>query len=470
MEVYANERIREECGIFGVYQHPDACSLTCLGLLSLQHRGEESCGIYAHNEGKYIIHKGIGSVDEVLSRFQSPGNQAIGHVRYSTSGGITECNAQPLLYQDNLHRIAICTNGHISNAESLRALLEADGISFHTANDAEVILQLLALAITNYPLVPVIKSAISKLEGAFALLIMFDDKLIAVQDPHGYRPLMLGIKDGSYILASETCALDTIGAHLLEQLKPGQIILFDGGEMVRDELELKFPRRLCSLEFIYFSRTDSYLDGLRLHILRMELGKKLSQVAGAKADLVVAIPESGIPAAMGYAQHAGIPYEAAIFQSRYMGRTFIQPNESVRDAKASMKYRVISEMVHNRRVVVVDDSLVRGTTCSHVVRLLKAAGASEIHIRISSPPFLSGCSCGIDIQSLKELPLASMTTDELCVSLGADSLVFLSSQQFIQVIVDGKHAEPEVCTQCFQAAGKPLPERSFSSPVALEAT
>lgn len=468
MEEYADKRIREECGIFGVYQHPDACGLTRLGLLSLQHRGEESCGICVHNEGEYIMHKGVGSVDEVLPRFQAPGNLAIGHVRYSTSGGITERNAQPLLYQDDIHRIAICTNGHISNAVSLRIALEADGVSFHTANDAEVILRLLALALSNHPL-SVVKSAVSKLEGAFALLVMYDDVLIAVQDPYGYRPLMLGAKDGSYILASETCALDTIGAHLLEQLKPGQILLFDGGEMVRDELEFKLPRRLCSLEFIYFSRQDSYLDGVRLHILRMELGRRLSQVERAEADLVVAIPESGIPAAMGYAQHAGIPYAAAILHSRYMGRTFIQPSEAVREAKASLKYRVISEIVQNRRVVVVDDSLVRGTTCSHVVELLKAAGASEIHVRISSPPFLNGCSCGIDIRSPEELPLARMSTEDLCSSLGADSLSFLAVQQFVQVIEDGKHGEPGICTQCFRAA-KPLPERSISNSVALEAT
>lgn len=386
---------------------------------------------------------------EVLNQFQVVGNMAIGHVRYSTSGGISVLNAQPLLYHDDNCRIAICANGHISNADSLRSTLEVEGVAFQTSNDAEVILRLLIHAGAVDP-ISALKFAVSKLEGAFALLVMYDDALVAALDPYGYRPLMVGIKDGSYILSSETCSLDLIGADLIEQLEPGQILLFDEKKIIRDRLTFTMPRTLCSLEYIYFSRPDSYLDGQRLHILRMGLGEMLSKTESVEADLVVAIPESGIPAALGFAQHSGIPYAVGILYNRYMGRTFIQLNETVREEKAVMKYRIISEIVRDKRVIVVDDSLVRGTTSSCVVKLLREAGASEIHLRISSPPFLSSCSCGIDIRSRKELPLATRTVYDLSVSLGSDSLAFLTVPQFVEVIQSGGRSNAGICTRCFQ--------------------
>ncbi len=440
------------CAIFGIVGHPEASNLTYLGLHALQHRGQEGAGILSTDSTEAFTHKRKGLVadiftENVLSRLK--GNTAIGHTRYSTTGGNTMVNLQPMMMKCALGWVGIAHNGNLVNAASLIKDLEGEGSIFQSTNDTEVIVHLIARSKENNLKSALIK-ALQKVEGAYSMLLLGPTSLIAVRDPHGFRPLVMGQINGSYVFASETTALDLIGAKMLREIEPGEMIEVEVGNnqfksfFPLPELE---PKR-CVFEYIYFSRPDSVLYGRNVHETRKALGRRLAQEHPAPdAEVVIPLPDSGVPAAIGFAEEAGIKFDMGIIRSHYIGRTFIEPKQSIRDFGVKLKLNAVSECVLGKSVVVVDDSLVRGTTSKKVIRMIREAGARKIHLRISSPPTTHSCFYGIDTPNRSELIASSHSEREICDFIGADSLGYLSLEGLLEVASDGRgHG---FCHACF---------------------
>lgn len=445
--------IHEECGVFGILsnQKEKLGKLVYYGLYALQHRGQESCGIVVNDDGVFSSYKDLGLVSEVFSRdtlaHLSEGTMAVGHVRYGTTGGTIRNNCQPIEVNHQKGKMALAHNGNLSNALELRDKLELSGAIFHTTSDTETI----AYMITRERLTaPSIEEAVSRtmnsLEGAYSLILMSSAKMIAVRDPYGFRPLCYGKrKDGSYVIASESCALTAVGAKFVRDLLPGEILVFSeqGIESRREHCNTR-KQKTCIFEYIYFARPDSVIDKVSVSAARIQAGKILAQKKPAKADLVIGVPDSGLDAALGFSQASGIPYGIGLVKNKYIGRTFISPGEKERVDLVRMKLSPIISAIRGKRVVLIDDSIVRGTTSKQIVTLLREAGAKEIHMRISAPPFLHPCYYGTDIDSEENLIASHHGEEEIADLIGADSLGYLPLECLHELI--GNHA---YCDACF---------------------
>lgn len=440
------------CGVFGVYNHPEAANLTYLGLYALQHRGQESAGI-ASSDGETITsHVDMGQVADIFTQdrlAQLPGNIAIGHVRYSTTGISQIKNAQPLVINYARGMLAIAHNGNLVNAPALRRKLELQGSIFQTSSDTGVVLHLIAKA-NKRSLPEAIRFALSKVKGAYSMVMMTPTQMVAVRDPWGVRPLCIGRLDGGWVVASESCALDLINAEYVRDVEPGEMVIFEDKAMRSVKLFEKKPdAALCIFEYIYFARPDSLVYGKSVHSVRQQLGRILARESYPKikqADLVIAVPDSANCAAIGYGQAAGIPYETGLIRNHYIGRTFIEPSQTIRDFGAKIKYNPVRDLIKDKRVVVVDDSIVRGTTSRKLITMIKAAGAKEVHLCISSPPITGPCYYGIDTPDKDQLIAAQKSVDEIRRYLGVDSLHYLSHAGLIEATGGPRR---QFCTACF---------------------
>jgi amidophosphoribosyltransferase len=447
------DKLKEECGVFGVYRHPDAASLSYYGLHALQHRGEESAGMCVSNGREFHYHRGMGLVKEVFDKdimASLTGDIAIGHVRYSTSGDSKLTNAQPLVFKYRDGDLAVATNGNIVNALQIRHELEQSGSIFQTTSDTEVVAHLIARSPKD--LVEATKDAFNKIVGGFAFLVMTNDKLIAASDPHGLRPLTMGRLNGAYIFASETCALETIGAELIRDIEPGELLVLDKDGLREERFEHgKHRKALCAMEYIYFARPDSDLNGSNLHTARKQMGRQMAMECFIDADVVTGVPDSSISAAIGYAEQTGIPYELGMIKNKYTGRTFIQPSQELREQGVKMKLSAVRRVVEGQRVIMIDDSIVRGTTSRRIVNMLRDAGAAEVHVCITSPPFKNPCFYGIDTPDRKELIASSKTIEEIRQEINADSLHFLSFEGLIEAVGGSNSSDPKggLCLACF---------------------
>jgi amidophosphoribosyltransferase len=439
--------LNEECGVFAVWGHPNAAQVTYYGLHSLQHRGQEGAGIVT-SDGKHLKHhKGLGLVHEVFGKNELTtleGDRAIGHVRYSTQGENDYANVQPLVFRSQTGGLSLAHNGNLVNANAVKFQLEAQGSIFQTTSDTEVIAHLVKRG-GFLRLEDRVRHALSMIKGAYALVIMTEDKLIAAQDPNGLRPLSLGRLGEAWVVASETCAFDVVGAEYVREVKPGEMIVIDENGL-RSEIVSSSNQAICSMEYIYFSRPDSNLDGVNVHTARKNLGKRLAQEAPVDADVVTGVPDSSISAAIGYAEEAGLPYELGLIKNRYVARTFIEPSQELREQGVKMKLSPVRGVVEGKRVVMVDDSIVRGTTSRRIVRMLLEAGAKEVHVRISSPPIAHPCFYGVDISSHSELIAATHSVEEIREQIGADSLSYLSVEGTLAAI--GRKGLGPTCGQC----------------------
>lgn len=426
--------IHEECGVFGVFspEVTDVAGISYYGLYALQHRGQESCGIVVNDDGVFASHKDLGLLSEVfsgdiLSRLPK-GNMAVGHVRYGTTGGTNRNNCQPIEVNHQKGRMALAHNGNLSNAAELRNKLELTGAIFHTTSDTETI----AYIITKERLTsPSIETALSRamdvIDGAYSLLLMSPQKLICARDPYGFRPLCFGkTPDGTYIVASESCAIKAVGGEVIRDVEPGEMIVFskNGMESHKEHCGKK-AKKLCIFEYIYFARPDSVIDGVSVHDSRVKAGRILAKTHPADADIVVGVPDSGLDAALGFSLESGVPYAIGLIKNKYIGRTFISPGQSMRLDQVKIKLSAIEQVVRGKRVVLIDDSIVRGNTSGRLVKLLREAGAAEIHMRISSPPFLNPCYYGTDIDSRENLIACKHSVEEIAKIIGVDSLGYL---------------------------------------------
>ena len=436
------------CGIVGIYGHKDASRLTYLGLYALQHRGEESAGIVAYNRGKIKFHCGMGLVGDVFDEKvikSLHGNVAVGHVRYSTTGSSISKNIQPFLVSHKKGHIAIAHNGNLVNTMQLRRGMEERGSIFQTTMDSEIIVHLITKS-DKQDKEQVVIEALSQLEGAYSIVLMLDDTLVGARDPHGFRPLCIGKIDGAYILASETCALDLIQAEYVREVEPGEIVFINA----KGIHSLKpFPQKkhaLCIFEYIYFARPDSNIFGKNVYLTRKQLGTQLAKEYPADCDSVMAIPDSGIYAALGFAKESKIPYEIGLIRNHYVGRTFIQPSQFIRDFRVKVKLNPIKDVLKDKRIAIVEDSIVRGTTSKARVKTLREAGAKEIHMRISCPPIRFPCFYGIDFPTRKELIASNRTVESIRDFIGLDSLKYLSLEGMLNAMFLPKD---EFCTACF---------------------
>ena len=428
------DHIHEECGVFGVFapENRDIAAMTYYGLFALQHRGQEGCGIAVNDDGLITSYKDVGLVNDVFTpqvlRDLGEGSIAVGHTRYGTTGSNERANCQPMVVNHVKGRMALAHNGNIVNASDLRRTLELQGSIFHTTSDTEVI----SYTITKERLTtPSIEAAVScamyKIDGAYSLVLMSPTKLIAARDPQGFRPLCYGqTDDGAWVIASETCALEAVQARFVRDLDPGEILVFsrDGVRSMREHCGTR-KKHLCVFEHIYFARPDSVVDGVSVHEARVRAGRCLARRHPADADVVIGVPDSGLDAALGFAQESGIPYEVGFIKNKYIGRTFIAPGQSARENLVRIKLNPISAVVKGKRVVMIDDSIVRGTTSARIVKLLHEAGASEVHVRSSAPPFMNPCYYGVDIDSRERLIACNHSIDEIAKIIGADSLGYL---------------------------------------------
>ena len=423
------------CGVFGIYGHPNAAELTYYGLYALQHRGQESAGIVSCEEGQFRVHRGMGLVSQVFETETLnglTGTMAVGHTRYSTTGSSHLRNAQPLTVDCARGQIAIAHNGNLTNAALLREELETAGSIFQTTVDSEIILHLMARPDRN-PQDNSLVQTLHRIEGAYSLVIMTENELIGVRDPHGFRPLSLGRVDGAYVLASETCAFDLIHAEFVRDIEPGEIVVInkDGLHSVKAFPEQQ-RRAFCIFEYVYFARPDSNIAGRNVHQTRVEMGRQLARENRIEADMVVPVPDSGNCAALGYSQESGIPYEMAFVRNHYIGRSFLQPTQLIRDFNVRVKLNLIPALVQGKRVIIVDDSIVRGTTCKARVNNLKEAGAREVHVLVSCPPHMNPCVYGIDFPDRKKLMAAKYSQAQIRDYLSADSLAYLSQEGMVK--------------------------------------
>jgi amidophosphoribosyltransferase len=473
VEAHLDDRFHDECGVAGVHGHSEAAKIVYLSLYALQHRGQESAGIVSNPGGSrpQAVHRGMGLVADVFNERileQLEGRNAIGHVRYSTAGGSSLVNAQPFCATTDAGPIAIAHNGNIVNALPIRRELEGRGAIFSTTADSEVIVQLLARSRERQPEERLI-DALSRLKGAFSLVMMTQDALVAARDPRGFRPLSLGRLDGAWVAASETCALDLIGASHERDLEPGEVVVIRRGRLRTLRPFRSEPESFCIFEHIYFARPDSNLNGHNVYDFRKELGRTLAREHPVSADVVVPVLDSGNTAALGFAEEAGIPYEQALIRNHYVRRTFIEPAQSIRHFGVKVKHNAVRGLLQGKRVVLVDDSIVRGTTLTKIVSMIRAAGAHEVHLRISSPPTIGPCHYGIDTPTREELIAHRHSTDEIREMMGADSLGYLTLEGLRRCGGRLKHG---FCDACFSdeypvepAEEGPPPQLSLFRPV-----
>ena len=443
-----DDKFHDECGVFGVYGQPEAANLTYLGIHALQHRGQESAGIAAAEVRTLRLHKQMGHVAEIFDQptlAKLPGTAAIGHTRYSTAGQSVLINAQPFLFKTAVGQLAVAHNGNLVNAEELRNELEADGAIFQSTSDTEVIVHLVAREKSG-SVVERIQKALERCRGAYSVLFLTENSVIAARDPLGFRPLVLGKLRGSWVFASETCALDLIEAEYIREVEPGEMLVADGAGLRTVQKAASGRAGRCIFELIYFARPDSTVFSRSVYRTRKDLGRQLAREAPAQADVIVPVPDSGVPAALGYSEESGIPYDLGLIRSHYVGRTFIEPSQSIRHFGVKLKLNPVQHVVKGKRVVVVDDSIVRGTTSRKIVKMLRDAGAREVHLRISAPPTKWPCYYGIDTPVRSELIAASHSLPEIARYVTADSLAYLSSEGMMQAA----HAEPRsFCDACF---------------------
>jgi amidophosphoribosyltransferase len=451
-----NDKFRDECGVVAIYQHPEAETLAYLGLHALQHRGQESAGIVTSDGMSLHIHKSMGLVADIftekkLSKIR--GTLAIGHTRYSTAGDSALLNAQPIMVQSNKGMIALAHNGNLTNAAEIRARMEAQGSIFQTSSDTEVIVHLIAQS-REQTLPDAIADALRKVEGAFSLVMISPDRIFAIRDPRGFRPLAMGRipaqgerTQDTIVFASETCAFDLIGAVYEREVKPGELVIV-GPEGVSSQFYADaLPQSSCIFEHVYFSRPDSRVFGRAVQDSRENLGRQLAIEAPADADLVVPVPDSGVTAAMGYAAESGIPLRFGLIRNHYVGRTFIEPQQTVRDFGVKLKLNPVRSLLEGKRVILIDDSIVRGTTSRKIVRMVRGAGAKEVHMRISCPPTISPCFYGVDTPRKKELIAANNTVEQIRQYIGADSLSYLSLDGLKKACGEG--VKTTYCTACY---------------------
>lgn len=450
---FVEDKFKDECGIFGIYVNKNAHEIeiartTFYGLYALQHRGQESAGIAVSDGKKIELHKGMGLVSEVFSNENIDnlkGHIAIGHVRYSVAEGSAVVNAQPLVFHYLNGMIGLAQNGSLVNTYALRKRLATYGSVFQTTSDAEIVANLLA-RYSQDKLEDALAKCMIDLEGAFALVIMTEDCLVGVRDQLGIRPLVLGELKGNYVLASETAAFDTIGATLIRDVKPGEIVVIDKNGLRSIQTVTPDKSAHCVFEYIYFARPDSRIDGINVYKARRELGKQLARECKMDADLVISVPDSGTASALGYAEEAGLPFEEGLMKNRYIGRTFIQPTQQMRELGVRLKLNTIPELVQGKRIIMVDDSIVRGTTSKKLVQMLREAGAAEIHMLIASPPTKYSCFYGINTSKKEELIANKMEVDAIADFIGADSLHFISMAGMVNAL---GHDEDFFCAACF---------------------
>ncbi len=442
-----DKNLHEECGVFGVYANHNASDLVYYGLHSLQHRGQEACGIVSNDGENFYIQKGLGLVTEVFNEqnvAKLKGLNAIGHVRYSTAGGGGLENVQPMYFRHHTGNFALAHNGNIVNSNELKKYLEDSGSIFQSTSDSEILAHLIKKEKRDSNRVLAIANALNMLEGAFAFLILTNDKLYCCRDKYGLRPLSIAKLNGGYVVSSETCAFEVVGATYIRDIEPGEIVIID-----KDGLHSYFfsqyqRHKMCAMEYIYFARPDSDIEGCNVHTFRKESGKLLYKQHPIKADIVIGVPDSSLSAAIGFAEASGIPYEMGLVKNKYIGRTFIQPSQELRERGVKMKLSAVTSILKGKKVVLIDDSIVRGTTSKRIVKMLKEAGALEVHVYIASPPITSPCFYGVDISTYDELISAHKTIDEVKEIIGADSLVFLDENKLYEA---GKRSE--LCTACF---------------------
>lgn len=441
------DKLKEECGVFGIVSHPEAARITYLGIYALQHRGQESAGIVSSDRKKLHLEKGMGYVADVFSETRLErlrGDSALGHVRYSTAGESAAWNAQPILVDCWRGPIALAHNGNLTNAVSLRRELERDGAIFHSTSDSEVILHLISRS-RRRTLPEAFVEALRMVQGAYSLALLTPEYLLAARDPYGFRPLSLGRVDGSYVVASETCAFDLINAEYVREIQPGEIVRIEENSL---ESESPLPKERpahCIFEHIYFSRPDSLVFGRTVNTSRREMGKHLAREHPADADVVVPVPDSGVSASIGYSQESGLPLEFGLIRNHYVGRTFIEPKQSIRNFGVKVKLNPVREILQGKRVVLVDDSIVRGTTSRKIVGIMRSAGAKEIHMRITSPPLIAPCYYGIDIPTRHELIASTKSVEEIRKFIGADTLGYLSLEAALRAVEDRR----QYCSACF---------------------
>lgn len=441
--------IHEECGIFGIFGHPEAANLTYLGLYALQHRGQEGAGICSSDGRQLFIEKSMGLVADIFSEKRLrrlPGYMAIGHNRYSTAGSSVLKNVQPIVANFALGTLAIAHNGNLVSAGDLRAVLEEEGAIFQSSSDSEVIVHLIAHSKGN-EFYERVAHAVSQISGSFSLLILREKELIAIRDPYGVRPLSLGMKDGAYVIASETCAFDLIGAAYIRDIEPGEVLIINEQGLESLKIFNSHRKAFCVFEFIYFSRPDSNIfGGLNVNEMRKEFGRQLARESSTDADLVIPVPDSGVPAAIGFSEESKIPFDFGLIRNHYVGRTFIEPKNSIRHFGVKIKLNPVRKLLEGKRLIVIDDSIVRGTTSKKIVKMLReGGGAKEIHLKISSPPTIGPCFYGIDTPTRSELIASTHLLDEIRKYVTADSLSYLSLEG-LRKIVPQSH---NYCTACF---------------------
>lgn len=435
---YEVKSLNEECGIFGIWGHPQAAQVTYFGLHSLQHRGQEGAGILVNNGGDLKRHRDVGLVSEV---FKNPadlakleGNSAIGHVRYATAGEATIDNIQPFHFRFHDGHLGLAHNGNLTNAQTLRGELEDKGAIFSSTSDSEIIMHLIRHS-RKSNFIDKVKEALNRVKGGFAYLLMAEGKLIAALDPNGFRPLSIGkMKNGAWVVSSETCAFEVVGAEWVQDVEPGQLVIIDDSGIEFDTYTTDTQLAICSMEYIYFARPDSTIHGVNVHTARKNMGRRLAQEFEHQADIVVGVPNSSLSAAMGFAEESGLPNEMGLIKNQYTQRTFIQPTQELREQGVRMKLSAVSGVVKDKRVVMIDDSIVRGTTSRRIVQLLREAGAKEVHVAIGSPELKYPCFYGIDIQSRRELISANHDVEEVRQIIGADSLTYLSKEGLIESV------------------------------------
>ena len=448
---FFDDRFHDECGVFGAFGHSEAAKLAYLGLYALQHRGQESAGIVSSDGAELYAHRAMGEVEEIFKPdviAKLPGNLAIGHTRYSTAGDKGLLNAQPILIDCNKGKLALCHNGNLTNAAEWRRKLEHRGSIFQTNSDTEVIVHLIARSAARN-LSGALGDALNQVEGAYSLLVLTPDELYAVRDPRGFRPLNLGRIGDAWLVASETCAFDLLNAQYVREIEPGEMVRISRCGVESIHFAPPKPHQYCIFEHVYFSRPDSTIFGRSVNESREMLGRLLAREHPVEADLVVPVPDSGVPAAVGYALESKIPFRMGLIRNHYIGRTFIEPSQAIRDFGVKLKLNPVRELLAGKRLILVDDSIVRGTTSRKIVRMVREAGAKEVHVRISCPPTISPCYYGVDTPTREELIASSHDPAEICKFLGADSLGYLSLSSLKQAVKD---TEGKFCTSCYTGA------------------
>ena len=442
------DKLHEECGVVGVYGHPEAANLVYLGLYALQHRGQESAGIVASTHSKMRLEVGMGLVADVFDPIRIlklPGPLAIGHNRYSTAGKSELVNAQPCMINYSAGSLALAHNGNLVNAQTIRKDLGGKGAIFQSTNDSEVIVHLMAQSKAE-TFLDRAAEALRQVSGAYSLVLMTKTELLAARDPHGFRPLCLGKLDGSYIVASETCVMDLIEAEFIREIEPGELILINDQGIQSFFPFNKVETKYCVFEHIYFARPDSFMFGEHVYMARKAMGRAMAQESPADVDLIVPVPDSGVVSAMGFAEESGIPFEMGLIRNHYVGRTFIEPQSQIRHFGVKLKLNAVKKIIAGKRVAIIDDSIVRGTTSRKIVKMLRDAGAKEVHLRISAPPILHSCFYGIDTPTKEELIAYTHNLEETRQYLAADSLAYLSLEKMMEVLENGKK---KLCYPCY---------------------